>query len=300
MFDDTLGEALGLQLRQSPFLNLVPEQQVQATLRLMGREPMTPITAEVGREVCQRAGAKALLGGTIAMLGSSYVLTLNAQDCVEGKVIAEEQVAGRVEGNRAGGDGHRGVGLPRKARRVARVDPALRREDRRGDHAVARSPQGLQPGPADAPHHRRFRFGAVLPPRDRSRSGIRARLRAARHRLRQSRPGGRVAQDDDARLRASRQGQRGRAALHRGALLTRPRSRTCRRRSIPTRSGSRPIRTITPRSPTRRCCTSSRAIAPRRFASSSSPRRSRPISRLAGPTSARPISRRRSTPTRAA
>ena len=92
MFDDTLGEALGLQLRQSPFLNLVAEQQVQATLRLMGREPMTPITAEVGREVCQRAGAKALLGGSIAMLGSAYVLTLNAQDCVEGKVIAEEQV----------------------------------------------------------------------------------------------------------------------------------------------------------------------------------------------------------------
>ncbi|HYE87447.1 MAG TPA: tetratricopeptide repeat protein, partial [Vicinamibacterales bacterium] len=92
MFDDTLGEALALQLRQSPFLNLVPEQQIAATLRLMGREPMTPITAEVGREVCQRAGAKALLGGTIAMLGSSYVITLNAQDCVEGKVFAEEQV----------------------------------------------------------------------------------------------------------------------------------------------------------------------------------------------------------------
>lgn len=91
MFDDTLGEALGLQLRQSPFLNLVAEQQVQATLRLMGREPMTPITAEVGREVCQRAGAKALLGGTIAMLGTSYVITLNAHDCVEGKVLAEEQ-----------------------------------------------------------------------------------------------------------------------------------------------------------------------------------------------------------------
>ena len=91
MFDDTLGEALALQLRQSPFLNVVPEQQVQATLRLMGREPMTPITAELGREVCQRAGAKALLGGTIAMLGTSYVLTLNAQDCVDGKVLAEQQ-----------------------------------------------------------------------------------------------------------------------------------------------------------------------------------------------------------------
>ncbi|HEX8031443.1 MAG TPA: protein kinase, partial [Vicinamibacterales bacterium] len=91
MFDDTLGEALALQIRQSPFLNVVPEQQVAATLRLMGRDAMTAITADVGREVCQRAGAKALLGGTIAMLGSSYVLTLNAQDCVEGNVIAEEQ-----------------------------------------------------------------------------------------------------------------------------------------------------------------------------------------------------------------
>ena len=91
MFDDTLGEALALQLRQSPFLNVVPEQQVQATLRLMGREPMTPITEELGREICQRAAAKALLGGTIAMLGSSYVLTLNAQDCVDGRVFAEEQ-----------------------------------------------------------------------------------------------------------------------------------------------------------------------------------------------------------------
>jgi len=91
MFDDTLGEALALQLRQSPFLNLVPEQQVQSTLRLMDRDPMTPITADLGREICQRAGGKALLGGTIAMLGSSYVITLNAQDCVDGKVFAEEQ-----------------------------------------------------------------------------------------------------------------------------------------------------------------------------------------------------------------
>ena len=91
MFDDTLGEALALQLRQSPFLNLVPDQQVQATLRLMARESSTPVIADVGREVCQRAGAKALLGGTIATLGSSYVITLNAQDCVAGTIIAEEQ-----------------------------------------------------------------------------------------------------------------------------------------------------------------------------------------------------------------
>ena len=92
MFDDTMGEALGLQLRQSPYLNLLNDQQVQATLQLMGRQPMEPLTPEVAREMCQRAGAKAMLGGTIAMLGTSYVVTLNAQNCVSGEVLAEEQV----------------------------------------------------------------------------------------------------------------------------------------------------------------------------------------------------------------
>jgi eukaryotic-like serine/threonine-protein kinase len=75
VFDETLSEALGVQLRQSPFLNLLNEQQQQSTLRLMGREPMTPLTPEVGREVCQRVGAKALLGGSIASLGAAYLLT---------------------------------------------------------------------------------------------------------------------------------------------------------------------------------------------------------------------------------
>ncbi len=92
MFDDTLAEALALQLRQSPFLNLLPEQQVQSTLRLMGREPMSAVTPELGRDLCQRVGGKALLGGSIAGLGSSYLVRLTAEDCVTGGVLAEEQV----------------------------------------------------------------------------------------------------------------------------------------------------------------------------------------------------------------
>jgi eukaryotic-like serine/threonine-protein kinase len=92
MFDDTLAEALALQLRQSPFLNLLTDQQAQSTLRLMGRDPMEPITPEIGAEVCQRVGARATLGGAIASLGSAYVLTLNARDCVTGSVLAEAQV----------------------------------------------------------------------------------------------------------------------------------------------------------------------------------------------------------------
>jgi tetratricopeptide (TPR) repeat protein len=92
MFDDTLSEALSVQLRQSPYLNLLPEQQVQATLQLMGRDGSLALTAEIAREVCQRAGAKAMLAGTIAPLGTSYVVTLSAEDCVSGQVLAEEQV----------------------------------------------------------------------------------------------------------------------------------------------------------------------------------------------------------------
>jgi tetratricopeptide (TPR) repeat protein len=91
MFDDTLTEALGVQLRQSPFLNLMPEQQVEATLRLMGRSPDDAVTPEVAREICQRAAAKAVLGGTIANIGNTYLLTLSAQDCVDGRIVAEEQ-----------------------------------------------------------------------------------------------------------------------------------------------------------------------------------------------------------------
>ena len=153
------------------------------------------------------------------MLGSAYVLTLNAQDCVEGKVLAEEQVqaarrkpcwrrwAAAVSAFRE----KLGESLASIQRYDAKIEEAT--------HAVARSAQGLQPGPAHAAHQRRFRFGAVLPARHRARSGVRARVRAAGHGLLQPRPGARSAQDDDAGLRAARQGQRGRAALHRGALL---------------------------------------------------------------------------------
>ena len=91
MFDDTLGEALKVQFRQSPFLNLVPEQRVQTTLRMMQRPMGTPIDDAVGRELCQRVGAQALLTSAIASLGSSYVITLRALDCVTGDTLAERQ-----------------------------------------------------------------------------------------------------------------------------------------------------------------------------------------------------------------
>ena len=92
VFDDTLQTALSVALRQSPFLNLLSDDRVGATLKLMTRPANTPLTPEVTREVCQRAQSKAYIAGSIATLGSEYVLGLKAVNCQSGDTLAEEQV----------------------------------------------------------------------------------------------------------------------------------------------------------------------------------------------------------------
>src|SRR6202045_1027103 len=84
VFDDTLKTALSVALRQSPFLNLLSDDRVGATLKLMTRPANTPLTSEVIREVCQRAQSKAYIAGSIATLGSEYVLGLKAVSCQSG------------------------------------------------------------------------------------------------------------------------------------------------------------------------------------------------------------------------
>ncbi len=92
VFDDTLKTALSVALNQSPFLNVLPENKVAATLKLMSRPAGTKLTPEVARELCQRAGSKAYLAGSIASLGSQYVLGLKAVNCQSGDPLAEDQV----------------------------------------------------------------------------------------------------------------------------------------------------------------------------------------------------------------
>ena len=91
VFDDTLRTALTVSLRQSPFLNAVSENKVAATLKLMTRPSNTKLTPEVARELCQRVGAKAYIAGSIASLGSQYVLTVKAMNCQTGDTLAQEQ-----------------------------------------------------------------------------------------------------------------------------------------------------------------------------------------------------------------
>jgi serine/threonine protein kinase/tetratricopeptide (TPR) repeat protein len=97
VFDDTLKLGLSVQLEQSPFLNLVSENKVNETLKLMGRPAGDRLTPEVTREVCQRTSSKAMLAGSIAPLGSQYVIGLRAVNCDTGDVLAEaqEQAAGK-------------------------------------------------------------------------------------------------------------------------------------------------------------------------------------------------------------
>jgi len=91
VFDDTLKQTLSVALRQSPFLNVVSGGKVGATLKLMTRPEDTPLTPEVAREVCQRAGSQAYIAGDIAPLGNQYVIGLNAVNCHSGDTLAQEQ-----------------------------------------------------------------------------------------------------------------------------------------------------------------------------------------------------------------
>ncbi len=91
-FDGAIREGLAVQLSQSPFLNLYPDTQIRETLRMMNRPPDQRITSDIGREICQRQGLKALLTGSIAMLGSRYVIALEVLQAENGEVLARELV----------------------------------------------------------------------------------------------------------------------------------------------------------------------------------------------------------------
>jgi eukaryotic-like serine/threonine-protein kinase len=91
VFDGTLKQALSVQLAQSPFLNIFPEERVRETLAYMGKRADERVTREIGREICQRQGLKAMLVGSISSIGSHYVVTLEAMNAQTGDSLAREQ-----------------------------------------------------------------------------------------------------------------------------------------------------------------------------------------------------------------
>lgn len=96
VFDDTLKQALAIQLEQSPFLRIVAEERVQQTLRLMSQPADTHLTPKIAREICQRTQSAAVLEGSIASLDNEYIVGLKAVNCANGDVLTQKQV--RAEG----------------------------------------------------------------------------------------------------------------------------------------------------------------------------------------------------------
>jgi eukaryotic-like serine/threonine-protein kinase len=92
VYDDTLRQGLSVELQQSPFLSLISDRQVQQTLALMGQPKQARLTPEIAQQVCERTGSAAILEGSIARLGSQYVLGLRAKSCNTGNVLDQEQV----------------------------------------------------------------------------------------------------------------------------------------------------------------------------------------------------------------
>ncbi len=91
VFDDALKQALGVELGQSPFLNILSERKVAQTLKLMGRPSTDRITREVAAELCLRTGSKAFILGSISNLGGQYVIGIDAIGCSTGDTLAREQ-----------------------------------------------------------------------------------------------------------------------------------------------------------------------------------------------------------------
>jgi eukaryotic-like serine/threonine-protein kinase len=91
VFDDTLREALAIQLDESAFLKVLDDNQVREDLQLMRKPSGVRLDNDLAREICQRENEKAMIGGTIASLGRTYTITLQATDCQSGETLARQQ-----------------------------------------------------------------------------------------------------------------------------------------------------------------------------------------------------------------
>ena len=99
VFDGTLRQGLSIQLEQSPFLSLVSEQQIRQTLQMMGQQPDAKLTPEISREVCQRTGSAAVIEGSIAQIGTPYLLTVRAVKCASGESVASTEAQASDKNN---------------------------------------------------------------------------------------------------------------------------------------------------------------------------------------------------------
>ena len=132
VFDDTLRQGLSVELQQSPFLSLISDRQVQQQLALMGQPKEARLTSDVAQQICERTASAMVLEGSIASLGSQYVLGLRARNCNTGNIVRS--------GADPGGEERRRPELP-ESRSLANSEPGWANHERRWKSIRRRSPR---------------------------------------------------------------------------------------------------------------------------------------------------------------
>ncbi len=215
VFDDTLRQGLSVELQQSPFLSLISDRQVQQTLALMGQPKEARLTPELAQQICERTASAAVLDGSIASLGSQYVLGLRARNCNTGNILDQEQMqAARREDvlnalSQIASKFRTQVG--ESLATVERHSNAARR----GDDAVTRSLEGLQQRNEGGLLRREFRGHPFLPARCRNRSEVRDGVRQSGALVQCDWRVGLVGREHGTSLATAGSRQRSREVLHR-------------------------------------------------------------------------------------
>jgi hypothetical protein len=146
VFDETLRQGLAVQLQQSPFLSLVSEEHIRNELTLMQQPPGGRLTSELAHGVCVRTASAAVLEGSIASLGSQYVIGLRARNCGTGDILADEQAQAARKEDVLGALSQIAVRFRTRVGEIARHDREALDAARGGDDAVFGSLEGLQHG----------------------------------------------------------------------------------------------------------------------------------------------------------
>ncbi len=122
IFEGTLRPGLAAQLQQTPFLNIVPEDKIDATLRDVGQAPGGRLTKDITRQVCQRLGAFAAITGEVGLSEDGYAMNFEAVNCKTGELIVREETTSMDKQHamdaiaEAAADFREDIGEPRSSR----------------------------------------------------------------------------------------------------------------------------------------------------------------------------------------
>ena len=220
VFDDTLRQGLSVELQQSPFLSLISDRQVQQTLALMGQPKDARLTSEVAQQICERTASAAVLEGSIARVGSQYVLGLRARNCNTGNILDQEQAQAAKREDVLNSLSRDRAQIQNPGGRIAGYGGKALDAARRGDDIFTRSLEGLQHRNQGERILRECRGHTLFPARCRNRSQIRDGARHVGALYSDDRRVGAVGREHDESLATAGSRQRSGEVFHR--LYLRP------------------------------------------------------------------------------